>query len=92
VAEIRGDQGPQIEGKSKVIYILDTDVFTLCELPDSKEYLRLHAHVLELDSEDRVVTSIVSRKNKPEVGLPTPPNRAKHRTRSGRMTDSRSIF
>ncbi len=25
-----------------MIYVLDTDVFTLCELGDSPEYLRLH--------------------------------------------------
>ena len=31
--------------------ILDTDVFTLCELPDSPEYLRLHSRVLELGEE-----------------------------------------
>ncbi len=43
-----------------MIYILDTDVFTLCELPDTPEYLRLHARVLELHQEDRIVTSIVT--------------------------------
>jgi tRNA(fMet)-specific endonuclease VapC len=43
-----------------VIYILDTDVFTLCELPDSPEYLRLHSRVLELNQEDRVVTTVVT--------------------------------
>jgi tRNA(fMet)-specific endonuclease VapC len=43
-----------------VIYILDTDVFTLAELPDSREYLHMHARVLELDAADRVVTTIVT--------------------------------
>ena len=50
----------QSKAKSQVIYILDTDVFTLCELPDSPEYLRLHSHVLELEEEDRLVTTIVT--------------------------------
>ena len=35
-------------------------MFTLCELPDSPEYSRLHARVLELNEEDQVVTSIVT--------------------------------
>jgi tRNA(fMet)-specific endonuclease VapC len=43
-----------------VIYILDTDVFTLCELPDSPEYSRLHTRALVLNEDDRVVTSIVT--------------------------------
>lgn len=43
-----------------MIYILDTDVFTLAELPDSREYLHMHARVLELDAADRVVTTIVT--------------------------------
>lgn len=41
-------------------HILDTDVFTLCELTDSPEYLRLHARVLELATEDTVVTTIIT--------------------------------
>jgi tRNA(fMet)-specific endonuclease VapC len=43
-----------------VTHILDTDVFTLSELPDSREYLRLHARVLELPNEDTIVTTIVT--------------------------------
>jgi tRNA(fMet)-specific endonuclease VapC len=43
-----------------VIYILDTDVFTLCALPDSRDYLRLHARFLELDAADKIVTTIVT--------------------------------
>jgi tRNA(fMet)-specific endonuclease VapC len=43
-----------------VIYILDTDVFTFAELPDSPEYLRLHARVLLLDKTDKIVTTIVT--------------------------------
>lgn len=41
-------------------HILDTDVFTLSELPDSPEYLRLHASVLQLADEDRLVTTIIT--------------------------------
>ena len=43
-----------------MIYILDTDVFTLAELPDSRAYQQLHARVLQLDSADRIVTTIVT--------------------------------
>jgi len=43
-----------------LIYILDTDVFTLAELPDSRAYLHLHAHVLQLNSADRIVTTVVT--------------------------------
>jgi tRNA(fMet)-specific endonuclease VapC len=43
-----------------VIFILDTDVFTLAELPDSRAYLHLHAHILQLESDDRIVTTIVT--------------------------------
>lgn len=43
-----------------MIYILDTDVFTLAELPDSRAYLHLHARVLQLASADRIVTTIVT--------------------------------
>lgn len=41
-------------------YILDTDVFTLAELPDSPEYLNLHARVLQLANDDRIVTTIIT--------------------------------
>jgi tRNA(fMet)-specific endonuclease VapC len=43
-----------------VIVILDTDIFTLCELPDSPEYRIVHSRVLELSSTDRLVTTIVT--------------------------------
>jgi tRNA(fMet)-specific endonuclease VapC len=43
-----------------VIYILDTDVFTLAELPDSPAYSRIHTRVLQLQSQDRIVTTIVT--------------------------------
>jgi tRNA(fMet)-specific endonuclease VapC len=43
-----------------VIYILDTDHFTLAELPDSPEYLCLHARVLQLSANDRLVTTIIT--------------------------------
>lgn len=41
-------------------HILDTDVFTIAELADSPEYLHLHARVLELTSEDVLVTTIMT--------------------------------
>jgi tRNA(fMet)-specific endonuclease VapC len=43
-----------------MIYILDTDVFTLAELPDSPEYLRLHAKVLQLEADDKLATTIIT--------------------------------
>ena len=50
----------KIKGETQVIHILDTDVFTLCELSDSPEYLRLHARVLQLADDDQVVTTIIT--------------------------------
>jgi tRNA(fMet)-specific endonuclease VapC len=41
-------------------YILDTDVLTLAELPDSPEYLALHARVLHLATEDLLATTIIT--------------------------------
>ena len=41
-------------------YVLDTDVFTICELPDSPAYHRLHARVLDLNDDDRIATTIVT--------------------------------
>ena len=41
-------------------YILDTDVFTIAQLPDSPEYKRLHARVLELSADDALVTTVVT--------------------------------
>jgi tRNA(fMet)-specific endonuclease VapC len=43
-----------------VIYILDTDVFTLAEISDSRDYLNLHARVLQLDDNDKLVTTIIT--------------------------------
>ena len=43
-----------------MIHVLDTDVFTIAELPDSPEYRRLHARVLELTPEDTLATTIVT--------------------------------
>jgi len=48
------------EGIGEMIYILDTDVFTLAELPDSPEYLRLHTRVLQLDTTDTLATTIIT--------------------------------
>jgi tRNA(fMet)-specific endonuclease VapC len=42
-----------------VIHILDTDVFTICELPDSPEYMRLHARILDLNDDDKIVATII---------------------------------
>ena len=41
-------------------YILDTDVLTLAELPDSPEYLALQARVLQLTANDRLATTIIT--------------------------------
>jgi hypothetical protein len=38
-----------------MIYILDTDLFTLAERHDSPEYLRLRARAAQLPPEDRIV-------------------------------------
>lgn len=43
-----------------MIHILDTDVLTLAQLPDSAEYLRLHARVLQLDAQDILATTIIT--------------------------------
>jgi tRNA(fMet)-specific endonuclease VapC len=43
-----------------MIYILDTDVLTIAELADSLEYLRLHARVLHIGVNDKIVTTIVT--------------------------------
>src|SRR5438874_10233851 len=43
-----------------MIHILDTDVFSLSELRDSREYQHLHARVLQLAHEDRIVTTIIT--------------------------------
>lgn len=43
-----------------MIFILDTDVYSLVELRDSPESLRLHARILEYDGEYKVVTTVVT--------------------------------
>lgn len=43
-----------------MIYILDTDVFSIAERPDSREYRSLHSRVLELEEQDELVTTIVT--------------------------------
>lgn len=43
-----------------MIHILDTDVFTVAQLPDSPEYRRLHARVLGMAAEDVLATTIVT--------------------------------
>lgn len=40
--------------------ILDTNVFTLMELPDSPEYIRLRARIAQLDPPESVVTTVVT--------------------------------
>jgi tRNA(fMet)-specific endonuclease VapC len=43
-----------------VTYILDTDVLTIAELSASPEYQHLHGRVLELSSDDALVTTIIT--------------------------------
>lgn len=50
----------EAEGEEKVIYVFDTDVLTLASIPNSPEHARLHAHALELRSDDLYMTTIVS--------------------------------
>src|SRR5882757_8453667 len=40
--------------------ILDTDVFSLLELPDSPEYKRLRARIAQLDPPQPVVTTVIT--------------------------------
>jgi len=60
MAPVPAPQRAQIQEQKKVIYVLDTDVFTLAELPDSQAYLQMHAHAVQLDEQDRIVTTIVT--------------------------------
>jgi len=60
MADCRPSKTSRLQGQAQVIYILDTDVFTLCGLPDSAEYLRLHSRVLQLEADDRIVTTIIT--------------------------------
>ena len=43
-----------------MIYVLDTDVFTIAQLLDSVEYRRLQERVLQLGPEDKLTTSIIT--------------------------------
>jgi tRNA(fMet)-specific endonuclease VapC len=60
MAQRTAHASPKDEGEAPVIYILDTDVFTIAELPDSREYGTLHSRVLELTTDDALVTTIVT--------------------------------
>jgi tRNA(fMet)-specific endonuclease VapC len=40
--------------------ILDTDVFSLLELPDSPEYVRLRSRIAQLDPPQQVVTTVIT--------------------------------
>jgi tRNA(fMet)-specific endonuclease VapC len=40
--------------------ILDTDVFSLMELPDSPEYIRLRARIAQLDPPQPVTTTVIT--------------------------------
>jgi tRNA(fMet)-specific endonuclease VapC len=42
------------------VIILDTDVFSLLELPDSPEYKRFRARIAELDPPEPVATTVVT--------------------------------
>ncbi len=43
-----------------MIYVLDTDLFTLAEITDSPEYIKLRARVAQLPRDDAVVTTIIT--------------------------------
>ena len=43
-----------------MIYILDTDLFSLIELPDSPEYVNLRAHAAQPPRDDEVVTTVIT--------------------------------
>ena len=60
MAEGEAIQVGKSEGEARVIYVLDTDVFSIAELRGSPEYDRLRARVIELAPEDRLVTTIVT--------------------------------
>jgi tRNA(fMet)-specific endonuclease VapC len=40
--------------------ILDTDVFSLLELPDSPEYMRLRARIAQIDPPESVATTVIT--------------------------------
>ena len=40
--------------------LLDTDIFSLLELPDSPEYLRLRARIAQLDPGEPIATTVIT--------------------------------
>ena len=50
---------PIAEGRFGMI-LLDTDVFSLMELPDSTAYLRLRARIAQLDPPEQVATTVIT--------------------------------
>jgi tRNA(fMet)-specific endonuclease VapC len=50
----------KVKGEGMMIYILDTDLFSLSLLPDSPEYKRMEARAAQLLPEDKVVTTVVT--------------------------------
>jgi predicted nucleic acid-binding protein len=40
--------------------LLDTDIFSLVELPDSPEYVRLRARIAQLDPPQPVATTVIT--------------------------------
>ena len=69
MAPIAAPQSAQPKGETEMIHILDTDIFTLSELVDSPEYLRLHSRVLNLTNEDKIVTTIITYEEQTRGGL-----------------------
>jgi hypothetical protein len=51
------------KGEAPVIYVLDTDVFTIAELSDSRAYQNLHRHVVDLARDDLLVTTIITKED-----------------------------
>jgi len=41
--------------------LLDTDIFSLLELPDSAEYMRLRARIAQLDPAQPIATTVIIR-------------------------------
>jgi tRNA(fMet)-specific endonuclease VapC len=60
MAQVRAARA-KARAESRVeMIILDTDVFSLLELPDSSEYIRLRARIAQLDPPEPVVTTVVT--------------------------------
>jgi len=43
-----------------MVYIFDTDLFSLVEQQDSPEYLRIHARIAQLSADDGIAVSVIS--------------------------------